>query len=74
MNTPTSFTIAPTQVFDLGGGGIRNTGTWTVHLDGRKREFRTLNMAKSAVRATLPDGTTLSWQRNEHGEWKGTVQ
>lgn len=69
MSTPTSFTISPTQVFDLLNPGIKRTGTWTYN----GREFRTLAAAKAAVRAALPQGTTVSWQRNQYGDWKGTV-
>lgn len=74
-NTTSTFTIRPRLVMDLFSGDprIKRAGGWEVYIDGQRREFKTLSAAKAAVRASLPEGSRIGWQRTEFGDWKGEV-
>lgn len=71
----TTFTVRPRLAMNLFSGDprIKRVGGWETYIDKQRREFKTLAAAKSAVRASLPEGTRIAWQRTEFGDWKGQV-
>lgn len=74
-HTTDTFTIAPSLVFSLSGGGIKRNG-WEVRKNGstvNETQGKAYQWCKGWIKRQFPTGTRLSWTKRDEVTWEAKV-